>query len=40
MATHAEAIVNRMKKRVITIDGGKVAKDIREGGYDYETQNS
>lgn len=40
MATHADNIVNKMKKRVITIDGGKVVKDKKEGGYDYETQNS
>lgn len=40
MATHAENIVNRMKKRVITIDGGKVVEDKKEGGYNYETQNS
>ena len=37
MATHADAIVNKMKKRVITIDNGRVAKDEEEGGYSYET---
>lgn len=40
MATHADSIVNKMKKRVITIEDGRVANDEKEGGYSYETSNS
>ena len=34
MVTHSQQIVERMKKRVITIEGGLVVKDQR-GGYGY-----
>ena len=40
MATHADTIVNRMKKRVVTIEAGRVVNDEKEGGYSYETSNS
>lgn len=40
MATHEREIVNTMKKRVIEISGGKVSKDVYEGGYDDEAQYS
>ena len=33
MATHAEDIVNRMKKRVIQIDKGVIVRDDKMGGY-------
>ncbi len=33
MATHDEKIVNKMKKRVITIDKGMVVKDTMKGKY-------
>lgn len=33
MATHDEKIVNRMKKRVILIENGVIAKDTMEGSY-------
>lgn len=36
VATHAKDIVDRMKKRVVTIHKGVVSRDIREGGYDDE----
>lgn len=36
MATHDEKIVNKMKKRVIVIDKGLVAKDIMKGKYKNE----
>ena len=35
MATHAEMIVDSMQKRVIVIEGGKVAHDEKKGGYSY-----
>lgn len=35
MATHAEKIVDSMQKRVIVIEGGKVAHDEKKGGYSY-----
>ena len=35
MATHAQQIVDSMKKRVIEIDHGKVARDEKQGGYNY-----
>ncbi|AAK78477.1 cell division transport system ATP-binding protein [Clostridium acetobutylicum] len=37
MATHAKEIVNDMKKRVIAIEDGMVARDERRGRYDYES---
>ena len=33
IATHAKDIVDRMKKRVIEIDAGKIVRDDRKGGY-------
>ncbi len=35
MATHAEKIVDSMQKRVIAIEGGRVAHDEKKGGYSY-----
>ncbi len=37
MATHDKEIVNRMKKRVITIKDGVVVRDKKKGSYDNET---
>ena len=37
MATHAKSIVNKMQKRVIAIENGKVARDEEKGGYGYDT---
>jgi len=34
MATHNESIVNHFKKRVITINKGKIIKDEKEGKYE------
>ncbi len=36
IATHAWDIVNRMKKRVIALDGGILLRDEKHGSYDYE----
>lgn len=36
MATHNREIVNTIKKRVIAIEGGKIARDQAEGDYGYE----
>ncbi|PKM51325.1 MAG: cell division ATP-binding protein FtsE [Firmicutes bacterium HGW-Firmicutes-7] len=36
VVTHNREVVNAMKKRVITIKGGTVAKDIQKGDYGYE----
>ena len=36
MATHAKEIVNIMKKRVIAIEKGTIARDERRGRYHYE----
>ncbi len=36
MATHDKEIVNRMKKRVVTIKDGVVVKDKMKGSYDNE----
>ena len=33
MATHAKDIVNKMKKRVIVIEEGKLVKDYEKGQY-------
>ena len=33
MATHDKEIVNRMKKRVVTIDSGIKVSDVEKGGY-------
>lgn len=36
MATHNKDIVNKMKKRVIAIDGGRIVRDEQQGEYGYE----
>jgi cell division transport system ATP-binding protein len=36
MATHAREIVNRMAKRVVAIEGGRVVRDEERGTYSYE----
>jgi len=33
MATHAKDIVNQMKKRVITLQKGRLVRDEEKGGY-------
>lgn len=35
MATHAEKIVNSMKKRVIELEKGCISRDEKKGGYTY-----
>lgn len=37
MATHDRDIVDRMKKRVILLDHGRLAKDVEKGSYVHET---
>ncbi|HHU31251.1 MAG: cell division ATP-binding protein FtsE [Zhaonellaceae bacterium] len=37
MATHARSIVNKMRKRVIALEQGRVVRDEEEGGYGYES---
>jgi cell division transport system ATP-binding protein len=36
MATHAKDIVDTMKKRVIALENGMIARDESQGGYGYE----
>ncbi|MEY8304026.1 cell division ATP-binding protein FtsE [Anaerosalibacter bizertensis] len=36
MATHAKDIVNCMKRRVVALDDGKIARDEEKGVYEYE----
>ena len=36
MATHAKDIVNRMKRRVIALENGTIARDEEKGVYGYE----
>lgn len=36
MATHDKEIVNRIKRRVVAIDHGRIVRDDLKGGYDYE----
>ncbi len=36
MVTHDTDIVNRMKKRVILLDSGRIVKDYAEGTYEHE----
>lgn len=36
MVTHAKEIVDRMGKRIIAIDNGKLVRDSREGAYGYD----
>lgn len=33
LVTHDREIVNRLKQRVITLDGGKIVSDVEEGRY-------
>lgn len=37
MASHAMDIVNRMKKRVIALERGRLVRDVQGGSYGYET---
>ena len=37
MATHDKNIVDTMKRRVIAIEDGRIARDEARGGYGYET---
>lgn len=37
MATHNKEIVNRLKRRVIAIEGGRIVRDEMRGDYGYET---
>lgn len=36
MVTHAKDIVDRMGKRVVTIENGKIVRDDQEGAYNYD----
>ncbi|MDD3852019.1 MAG: ATP-binding cassette domain-containing protein, partial [Firmicutes bacterium] len=36
MATHARDIVNYMRQRVVTLDGGRIVRDLERGGYGIE----
>ena len=36
MATHDRDMVNKFKKRVVVLNGGRLVKDIEEGKYDNE----
>lgn len=36
MATHNQDIVNIMRRRVLTIDDGKIIRDVAQGGYSVE----
>ena len=36
MATHAKDIVNGMRKRVIAMEKGTIARDEKRGRYEYE----
>lgn len=36
MATHAKEIVDNMKKRVLTIEGGELVRDVKRGAYEDE----
>lgn len=33
MATHARELVNRMQKRVLTLEEGRLIRDVEQGGY-------
>jgi len=39
MATHARDIVNKMKKRVIALEDGRLVRDEEKGGYSIEIPN-
>ncbi|MDU4202217.1 MAG: cell division ATP-binding protein FtsE [Negativicoccus succinicivorans] len=34
MVTHAKELVNRMHKRVLTIEDGEIVRDVQKGAYD------
>lgn len=36
MATHNKEIVDTMQRRVLTIENGRIARDVAQGGYDDE----
>ena len=36
MATHDKEMVNRMKKRVIVIEAGRLKEDYEKGTYNHE----
>lgn len=36
VVTHSQEVVDRMKKRVITMDKGTIISDIKKGGYTHE----
>lgn len=36
MVTHAKNIVDSMRKRVVALEGGRIARDERRGSYGYE----
>ncbi len=38
MATHDKDIVNRMRKRVVVLNKGKIIRDVEKGGYTDEDQ--
>lgn len=40
MATHDRDIVDKMKKRVVVLDHGKIVKDIEKGNYSNESTKS
>ncbi|MGE5507264.1 MAG: cell division ATP-binding protein FtsE [Chitinophagales bacterium] len=37
MATHNREIVNRMRKRVVALEGGRIVRDEERGTYGYES---
>ncbi len=39
ISTHAKDIVDKMQKRVVTINKGIVLRDVKGGGYDDEAEN-
>ena len=36
MATHAKNIVDKMQKRVVNLDNGRIVRDVKKGGYSEE----
>jgi cell division transport system ATP-binding protein len=36
VSTHDSAIVNHFRKRVITLDGGEIVRDIQAGTYEQQ----
>ena len=39
MATHDREMVNKMKKRVVLLDNGKLVKDYEKGSYTHYESN-